>query len=68
MIIKRLAETGVVALGLAILAQTIFFQSVTFFGVDIIGNTTIIAGILGAQGLLGLAVAGFIYGIFSGAS
>ena len=63
--IKKLTETGVALLALAIVAQIIFGQAVPFVGGDVIGNITAIVGTLGAQGLVGLAAVGVIYAIFN---
>lgn len=63
--VKKLTEAGVSLLALAIIMQVIFGKAVPFIGGDVIGNITHIVGMLGAQGLVGLASVGVIYAIFS---
>ena len=63
--VKKLTEAGVSLLALAIIMQVIFGKSVPFIGGDVIGNITHIVGMLGAQGLVGLASVGVIYAIFN---
>ena len=63
--VKKLTEAGVSLLALAIIMQVIFGKAVPFMGGDVIGNITHIVGMLGAQGLVGLASVGVIYAIFS---
>ena len=53
--VKKLTEAGVSLLALAIIMQVIFGKAVPFIGGDVIGNITHIVGMLGAQGLVGLA-------------
>ena len=63
--VKKLTEAGVSLLALAIIMQVIFGKAVPFMGGDVIGNITHIVGMLGAQGLVGLASVGVIYAIFN---
>ena len=63
--VKKLTEAGVSLLALAIIMQVIFGKAVPFMGGDVIGNITHIVGMLGAQGLVGLASVGVIYSIFN---
>ena len=63
--VKKLTEAGVSLLALAIIMQVIFGKAVPFIGGDVIGNITHIMGMLGAQGLVGLASVGVIYAIFN---
>lgn len=63
--VKKLTEAGVSMLALAIVMQVIFGKAVPFIGGDVIGNITHIMGMLGAQGLVGLASVGVIYAIFT---
>tara|TARA_B100000676_G_scaffold313145_1_gene391760 strand:+ start:4 stop:222 length:219 start_codon:yes stop_codon:yes gene_type:complete len=63
--VKKLTEAGVSLLALAIIMQVIFGKAVPFIGGDVIGNITHIVGMLGAQGLVGLASVGVIYAIFN---
>lgn len=63
--VKKLTEAGVSLLALAIIMQVIFGKAVPFIGGDVIGNITNIMGMLGAQGLVGLASVGVIYAIFN---
>ena len=63
--VKKLTEAGVSLLALAIIMQVIFGKAVPFIGGDVIGNITHIMGMLGAQGLVGLASVGVIYAIFT---
>lgn len=63
--VKKLTEAGVSMLALAIVMQVIFGKAVPFIGGDVIGNITHIMGMLGAQGLVGLASVGVIYAIFN---
>ena len=63
--VRKLTEAGVSLLALAIIMQVIFGKAVPFIGGDVIGNITHIVGMLGAQGLVGLASVGVIYAIFN---
>ena len=63
--VKKLTEAGVSLLALAIIMQVIFGKAVPFMGGDVIGNITHIVGMLGAQGLVGLASVCVIYAIFN---
>ena len=63
--VRKLTEAGVSLLALAIIMQVIFGKAVPFIGGDVIGNITHIMGMLGAQGLVGLASVGVIYAIFN---
>ena len=63
--VKKLTEACVSMLALAIVMQVIFGKAVPFIGGDVIGNITHIMGMLGAQGLVGLASVGVIYAIFT---
>ena len=63
--VKKLTEAGVSLLALAIIMQVIFGKAVPFIGGDVIGNITHIVGMLGAQGLVGLASVCVIYAIFN---
>ena len=63
--VKKLTEAGVSLLALAIIMQVIFGKAVPFIGGDVIGNITHIMGMLGGQGLVGLASVGVIYAIFN---
>ena len=63
--VKKLTEAGVSLLALAIIMQVIFGKAVPFMGGDVIGNITHIVGMLGAQGLVGLASVGGINAIFN---
>ena len=63
--VKKLTEAGVSLLALAIIMQVIFGKAVPVMAGDVIGNITHIVGMLGAQGLVGLASVGVIYAIFN---
>ena len=63
--IKKLTEAGVALLALSIVMQVILGKAVPFIGGDVIGNITHLIGVLGHQGLVGLAAIGVIYAIFT---
>jgi hypothetical protein len=63
--IKSGTEAGVALIAFAIVLQVIFGGTIPFIGGDIIATITGIVAQLGAQGLVGLIAAAFLYKIFS---
>ncbi len=63
--IKKMTESGVALVALAIVLQILFGKVVPFIGGDVIGSITGAVAALGAQGLVGLAAVGVIYAIFT---
>ena len=62
--IGGLTTVGVSLLGLAIVLQVLFGDSVVFVPVDVIGSISGIVSSLGSSGLVGLITVGVIYWIF----
>ena len=62
--IGGLTTVGVSLLGLAIVLQVLFGDSVVFVPVDGIGSISGIVSSLGSSGLVGLITVGVIYWIF----
>ena len=62
--IGGLTTVGVSLLGLAIVLQVLFGDSVVFVPVDVIGSISNIVSSLGSSGLVGLITVGVIYWIF----
>ena len=62
--IGGLTTVGVSLLGLAIVLQVLFGDSVVFVPVDVIGRISNIVASLGSSGLVGLITVGVIYWIF----
>lgn len=62
--IGGLTSVGVSLLGLAIVLQVLFGDSVVFVPVDVIGSISNIVASLGSSGLVGLITVGVIYWIF----
>ena len=62
--IGGLTTVGVSLLGLAIVLQVLFGDSVVFVPVDGIGSISNIVASLGSSGLVGLITVGVIYWIF----
>ena len=62
--IGGLTTVGVSLLGLAIVLQVLFGDSVVFVPVDVIGSISGIVASLGSSGLVGLITVGVIYWIF----
>jgi len=62
--IGGLTTVGVSLLGLAIVLQVLFGDSVVFVPVDVIGSISNIVASLGSSGLVGLITVGVIYWIF----
>ena len=62
--IGGLTTVGVSLLGLAIVLQGLFGDSVVFVPVDVIGSISGIVSSLGSSGLVGLITVGVIYWIF----
>ena len=62
--IGGLTSVGVSLLGLAIVLQILFGDSVVFVPVDVIGSISSIVTSLGSSGLVGLITVGVIYWIF----
>ena len=62
--IGGLTTVGVSLLGLAIVLQVLFGDSVVFVPVDVIGSIYNIVASLGSSGLVGLITVGVIYWIF----
>ena len=62
--IGGLTTVGVSLLGLAIVLQVLFGDSVVFVTVDVIGSISGIVSSLGSSGLVGLITVGVIYWIF----
>ncbi len=62
--IGGLTTVGVSLLGLAIVLQVLFGDSVVFVPVDVIGSISGIVTSLGSSGLVGLITVGVIYWIF----
>ena len=63
--IKAGTEAGVALIAFAIVLQVIFGGTIPFIGGDIIATITGIVASLGAQGLVGLIAAAFLYKIFN---
>ncbi len=63
-IIAALTEIGLMLLALAIVATLLVGTNVPFFG-GVVGNITALVKDLGANGLVGLIVLGFILWLFS---
>ena len=63
--IGGLTTVGVSLLGLAIVLQVLFGDSVVFVPVDVIGSISNIVASLGSSGLVGLITVGVIYWIFN---
>jgi len=63
--IKSGTEAGVALIAFAIVLQVIFGGAIPFIGGDIIATITGIVASLGAQGLVGLIAAAFLYKIFN---
>ena len=62
--IGGLTTVGVSLLGLAIVLQVLFGDSVVFVPVDVNGSISGIVASLGSSGLVGLITGGVIYWIF----
>ena len=62
--IGGLTTVGVSLLGLAIVLQVLFGDSVVFVPVDVIGSISSIVTSLGSSGLVGLITVGVIYWVF----
>ena len=62
--IGGLTTVGVSLLGLAIVLQVLFGDSVVFVPVDVIGSISNIVASLGSSGFVGLITVGVIYWIF----
>lgn len=63
-IIASLTEIGLMLIALAIVATLLVGTNVPFFG-GVVGNITALVKDLGANGLVGLIVLGFIIWLFS---
>jgi hypothetical protein len=62
--IGGLTTVSISILGLAIVLQVLFGDSVVFVPVDVIGSISNIVASLGSSGLVGLITVGVIYWIF----
>ena len=62
--IGGLTSVSISLLGLAIVLQVLFGDSVVFVPVDVIGSISNIVASLGSSGLVGLITVGVIYWIF----
>ena len=62
--IGGLTTVSISLLGLAIVLQVLFGDSVVFVPVDVIGSISGIVASLGSSGLVGLITVGVIYWIF----
>ena len=62
--IGGLTSVSISLLGLAIVLQVLFGDSVVFVPVDVIGSISGIVASLGSSGLVGLITVGVIYWIF----
>lgn len=62
--IGGLTTVSISLLGLAIVLQVLFGDSVVFVPVDVIGSISSIVTSLGSSGLVGLITVGVIYWIF----
>ena len=62
--IGGLTTVSISILGLAIVLQVLFGDSVVFVPVDVIGSISGIVASLGSSGLVGLITVGVIYWIF----
>ena len=62
--IGGLTTVSISILGLAIVLQVLFGDSVVFVPVDVIGSISNIVSSLGSSGLVGLITVGVIYWIF----
>ncbi|NIQ00497.1 MAG: hypothetical protein GWM98_08850 [Nitrospinaceae bacterium] len=63
--IKTTTDAGIALLGLAIIVQVLFGNSVPFVQGDVINSISNILATLGGQGLIGLVVIGVVYAIFN---
>ena len=63
--IKTTTDAAIAFLGLAIIVQILFGNSVPFVEGSVINSISSILSTLGSQGLVGLVVIGVIYAIFN---
>ena len=63
--IRTTTDVGIALLGLAIIVQVLFGNSVPFFSGNVINSIAGIITNLGTQGLVGLLVVWLIYAIFN---
>tara|TARA_B100000780_G_C21029235_1_gene412635 strand:- start:544 stop:765 length:222 start_codon:yes stop_codon:yes gene_type:complete len=63
--IRKLTEAGMALIALAIVLEVIFGNNVAFVGVGVVDNVLDIVGILGGEGLVGLASIAVIYALFN---
>jgi len=62
---KKLTETGVAIIALAVVVQIIFGADAAFLPGDVTGSLISIITAMGAANLVGLVAAGLIYKIFT---
>ena len=63
--VRKLTESGVAVIALAVVVQIIFGDDAAFLPGDILGNLTGIISSLGGANLVGLVAAFLIYKIFA---
>ncbi len=63
--IKTMTEAGIALLGMAIIVQVLFGNTVPFFGGSVINSISGVLATLGAQGMIGLLVIWVIFAIFN---
>ncbi len=63
--IKTMTDVGIALLGLAIIVQILFGNTVAFFGGSVINSISGVLPSLGTQGLVGLLVVWLVYAIFN---